>query len=398
MKLIDIWISSVKAIFNNSRRSILSIIGIVIGIAAVITVVALGQAYNEHIAKQITQNEEGEVIITVGFYPNDPAMDESNVAYFYQSDFETIETIDGVDTVSRTEPPDNILLSMTVEVNGDQVSANVRPVEGNSTDVVYGRSLTAEDNELHNKVAVIPIPLAEAMYGSAEAALGMGVKIDDEIFTIVGVKEGNRVGEDGLGDIYIDIPSTVYYDYFEYEIPYETLEVTILPGYDPEVVAADITEQLNNYGVLNTLGDYNTSDNLGNVSYNSAYKTGAIFLIGIASIALLISGVGIMNMMYTSVAERSREIGIRRAMGASANAIRLQFLIEGVTLTLLGGIVGYFVGVTLANILSRFLGLSVGVSVNVFVVAFVISVFIGVIFSVIPASKAAKKDIIDILR
>ena len=118
----------------------------------------------------------------------------------------------------------------------------------------------------------------------------------------------------------------------------------------------------------------------------------------VAGISLFIAGVGVMNMMYISVSERTKEIGIRRALGATQNSIRMQFLLEGVTLTLFGGVVGYIVGISLAYIIGSIIDIPISIEFFTVFLAISVSTGIGLIFSVMPASAAAKKDLIETLR
>jgi putative ABC transport system permease protein len=157
-----------------------------------------------------------------------------------------------------------------------------------------------------------------------------------------------------------------------------------------EMKASGSVKDLGNYEVYDTAA---LTDGIGQVLSTITY-----FISAVAGISLFIAGVGVMNMMYISVSERTKEIGIRRALGATRNAIRLQFLLEGITLTLIGGIIGYIVGMILAYVIGN--AVSIPVSVDLFTVLLAVGVSsgIGLIFSVMPASEAAKKDLIDILR
>ncbi|WP_234984610.1 ABC transporter permease [Pilibacter termitis] len=156
---------------------------------------------------------------------------------------------------------------------------------------------------------------------------------------------------------------------------------------------------LRNKGNNRLSGTYETfdmsalTDGIGNVLSMLTY-----FISAIAGISLLIAGVGVMNMMYISVAERTKEIGIRRALGAKRRDIRLQFLLEGVFLTVIGGIIGYIFGFLVALTISVFLPFQVAPDFFTLSLALGVSGFIGILFSVIPANKAANKDLIEILR
>ena len=122
------------------------------------------------------------------------------------------------------------------------------------------------------------------------------------------------------------------------------------------------------------------------------------FISAIAGISLFIAGVGVMNMMYISVSERTKEIGIRRSLGATENSIQIQFLLEGLIITTIGGIVGYLFGIGLAYLIAKLLPFGIYIDLSVILLAVGVSMFIGIIFSVMPAKAAAKKDVVEILR
>lgn len=398
MKFSVIWRSSIKAIFKNLRRSVLSMIGIVIGIAAVITIISLGLAFQEETIKNLTNGKEGEIVFEVNYLPGDPSMYESNVDAFYPSDLDLIQDVEGVKEASFPLY-EYEMVTKNVNIKGIPTPTQIKLVGEEGTDVICGRALTEEDSELHNKVVVIGSSLATELYGSPEAAIGKGLEIENQMFTIVGVIQSRSEFDIYTGFANVEIPENTFYDYFPPASWTYSIRISILPGYDPQVVAEDVLETLETSGIMRDQGDYYIYDTaVLTDSVSKQLKSLTYFLASIAGISLLIAGVGIMNMMYISVSERTKEIGIRRALGASASSIKMQFLLEGVTLTLIGGIIGYLIGILAAKAFSIILPFSVSVDIKTATLAIGISMFVGVVFSLIPASKASKKDLIDILK
>ncbi len=224
--------------------------------------------------------------------------------------------------------------------------------------------------------------------------------MDGQLFTIVGVYKGQGAESMfSMPESNILIPKNVYFDYFEKENATSMIVLTLENGFAPNEVTEDAVNLLKESGSMRNMGDYQPFDmSLLTDSVGKILRTITYFISAVAGISLFIAGVGVTNMMYISVAERTKEIGVRRALGATEKAIRMQFLLEGLTLTLIGGAIGYILGICFAYIVGAILDISVSVDLFTISLAIGVSAFIGLVFSVVPASVAAKKDLIDILR
>lgn len=197
----------------------------------------------------------------------------------------------------------------------------------------------------------------------------------------------------------ISIPEKVYERYFTNDSSSSTLVVTLENEATPATVTTDVIKRLEEKGTMKDFSEYVVFDTaLLTDGISQILGTITLFISCVTGISLLIAGVGVMNMMYISVSERTKEIGIRRALGATRNSIRLQFLLEGVTLTLVGGIIGYIIGIACAYLIGSLIDVSVSIDFFTIALAVGVSSGIGIIFSVMPASEAAKKDLIEILR
>lgn len=399
MKLYVNWRSSLKAIFKNKKRSILTMFGIVIGIAAVIAILAIGRGFERQTIQSLTQNESEEVTVTINYNPNDYAMYEAHIPFFTENDLQLLRNVDGVEKAEfqKYESED---IYQDFKIKGKNQNKSIKLVNSTHQDTYLGRDLTSFDNDTLNKVAIMDSLTAEAIYGSDQEALNQGIELAGQLYQIVGIFTGTeQTSLFALPESNIFVPKKVYKQFSPDQQDASSVQLTLARGSDPGEVTTSAINELESNGTTKDQGTYQ--------AFNSAVLTEGIgkifstityFISAVAGISLFIAGVGVMNMMYISVSERTKEIGIRRAMGATRGAIRTQFLLEGMTLTLVGGIVGYILGMILAYTVGGFMKLPITIDVSTVALAVGVSSGIGLVFSVMPASEAAKKDLIDILR
>lgn len=399
MRLYVIWRSSLKSIKNNKKRSFLTTFGIIIGIASVIAIMAIGRGFEKDTIKNFTNNETDEVEVNIQFMPDSESLYQSNAVFFQDMDLNILKTLDGVKKVSYPDN-DNNSVYKDILVKEKTEKKQIDLVNETNKEIIIGRNLSKVDNETHNKVAILDSETAKDIYGSPVNSLEKGVEVDGQLFTIVGVYKGQGAESMfSMPESNILIPKNVYFDYFEKENATSMIVLTLENGFAPNEVTEDAVNLLKESGSMRNMGDYQPFDmSLLTDSVGKILRTITYFISAVAGISLFIAGVGVMNMMYISVAERTKEIGVRRALGATEKAIRMQFLLEGLTLTLIGGAIGYILGICFAYIVGAILDISVSVDLFTISLAIGVSAFIGLVFSVVPASVAAKKDLIDILR
>ncbi|MBP1041828.1 ABC transporter permease [Vagococcus sp. BWB3-3] len=393
------WRTSLKAILKNRKRSILTMIGIVIGIASVITIMSLGRGFEKETIKSLTANEGEEVTVQVDFVPDDNNLYQSNVSLFQEADMQRLKTVGGVKDVRYPKGDDSSAYKELL-IRGKKENKQLRLVKSSNKKPTVGRDLELGDNQTHNKVVLVDSNTAEQLYNTEENALGRGLELDGQLFTIVGVFPAvELVSMFSMPESNIYVPKASYQDYFTKDEVTSSIEVILEEGATPNKVTTTVINTLEESGTMRDSGEYQVfdmaflTDGIGTVLSTLTY-----FISAIAGISLFIAGVGVMNMMYISVSERTQEIGIRRAMGATEKSIQLQFLLEGVTLTMIGGIFGYILGFILATIIGSLMDIPIAVDFFTIALALGVSTAIGLIFSVMPASAAAKKDLIDILR
>lgn len=400
--------SAFKAINNNRKRSILTMIGIIIGVSAVIAILAIGRSYERQTIESLTKSDNGKIQAQILFNPNDNSFYETNRPAFQNSDLELVRHISGVES-AEFEKQESNSISFSALVKNKNQSVEAKLVKQTNSELLVGRNLSKVDNLNRTRVAVINEELAKDLYGTSENALNRGILISGQNYVIVGVYRGMEMSEGQaqiasmFGDMssyQAQIPKKAYeYYLIKGDEASYSIVVTMKKGTRPDEVTNKVLDKLKKSGSMRQQGSYRSFDTaILSKGIGKVLSTITYFITAVAGISLFIAGVGVMNMMYISVSERTKEIGIRRALGATQRSIMIQFLIEGVLLTFTGGVIGYFIGMILAYGIGSLMKIHVTVDLFTIVVAVGVSTLIGLIFSVMPAREAAKKDLIDILR
>lgn len=391
--------SAWQAIKNNRKRSILTMIGIIIGISSVITILAIGRGFEKDTIKNLTKSDSKNVEIQLNFTPNDTSLYDTNTDFFQDADLSIIGNVEGVKKVDYSKIDEEQIYKDLI-IKGKKTNKQIKLIGSEGEKVSIGRNLTSQDSELSNKVAAIDSVTAKELFDTSEQALGKGIEIEQELFRIVGVFPGEEQDNlFSLSNINIEIPKATYHYYFKSEKNTSSLTLTLEEGVEPDKVTSKVINQLKEKGSLKHLGEYEVLDTaMLTKGIGQILSTITYFITAVAGISLFIAGVGVMNMMYISVSERTKEIGIRRALGATRKSIMLQFLLEGLILTLSGGLIGYLLGMALAYSVGSLIKVNVSLDLFTILLAVGVSSVIGLVFSVMPASEAAKKDLIDILR
>lgn len=398
MKFYVAWRTSIKALLKNRRRSALTMIGIVIGISSVITIMSLGRGFQKETVKNLTNDDSDEITVDIYFTPEDQNLIMSNMTFYQKEDLQNIAMIDGV---KKVEVPEDKLEFTSEEmiIRGKKINETITFIKEEGQEVIMGRRLSKEDYQTHQKVTAIDKKMAQALFEDEKNALGRGLELKGELFTIIGVFELPETESIFSMGVNVEVPESSYLDYFPKKASGTLIRLTIDSDATPNKVTTKVINTLKNEGTMRESGTYGVmdlsalTDGIGNILNGLTY-----FISAIAGISLFIAGVGVINMMYISVSERTKEIGIRRALGATEKSIKMQFLLEGITITLIGGVIGYLLGIVVAWFISLFLPFSISVDLFTIVLSIGISTVIGLVFSVMPASAAAKKDLIDILR
>ncbi len=409
---------SLKAIISNKGRSFLTVLGIVIGIGSVIALMSLGNGVQVYISNQIGSLGTTTLIVSNG----------GGMASAGQSGSGGGVKVGGNQTGTRNEAMGQSASSLTVtdlnllqdKTKNPDIDSVVGVVSGsgiyndqrfavtggnakifaiNSLSANTGRIFTDSDVASNNKIAVLGSVAATNLFGS-DLSLGKVISIGSDNYTIIGVL--SEVKGNSFND-----PNTIVY--VPYTAAFGSLgadrfsRITIKAKSDSVVDKAKTEIQdtlMASHGITNPkLADFSVStsaDLLSTVGNITGILTA--LLSGIAAISLLVGGIGIMNIMLVSVTERTREIGLRKAVGAKTKDILVQFLIEAIFLTLAGGIIGIGLGWALGAVAGHFVGFSAVLTKSAIFLAVGISTAVGLIFGIYPAARAAKLNPIDALR
>ena len=409
-------LASLKA---NKMRAFLTMLGIIIGISSVITITTLGSIMSKSVTD--TYDSLGATLIQIGLTQKN----DSSRNYLNYEDFITSEMIeefqkqfgDRIMSISLTDSAGNaktLFRHEQLSINMNGVSPG--SINGSMTKLLKGRYINDRDMQSFRQVCLISDKEAEKLYGK-EDPIGKTLSITYENvtydFTVVGIYEYsmtklmsamvNMTGDDWNADIYIPTSTCQLINYDGDMSAVGTYYYFSFMGAEGENVsklADDASEFFNSRY-------YKSNDTYETMSYTAEQELSMFSeIIGIVSmvisiiagISLLVGGIGVMNIMLVSVTERTREIGIRKALGATNGSIRMQFITESMIICLIGGLIGIILGLLLGNLAGIIIDTKAAPSISAIIIAVLFSTAIGVFFGFYPANKAAKYDPIEALR
>lgn len=388
---------------SNKGRSVLTMLGIIIGIASVIMIMAVGNGVKGQINDELESIGSGLIELYL-----DTTLDTTTMR-FSQDDFdyifERVEHVKGVTPVmggwgTAEGPKGNFEASVAAGNEGLQYYS------GNGGSVIKGRYFTRADAESGNRVCVIPESSAVQMFGTADV-VGLSFELTlygvTQEFTIVGIREDTATSFVNSGSsmtVNIELPLAVMGNDFYYYIE-EFSDMIIFAestDYCTEVAqnAVKLLESKYDARGEGQIIVQNISDM--SAEFDSILSIITLFISFVAAISLLVGGIGVMNIMLVSVTERTREIGIRKALGARTGSILLQFLAEAGIITLLGGIIGIILGLLGGGLLCSAVGVTARIQISTIIGATLFSSAVGIFFGIYPARKAARLSPIEALR
>jgi putative ABC transport system permease protein len=400
-EIISVALGALRA---NKLRSVLTMLGIVIGVAAVIAMIALGTGAQAAVKERISALGTTLLTVNPGQQRGMGVAIADAQAKLTVDDAKAIE--ERASAISMVEPEMNRNLQVTwgnKNANTSIVGTTANYLEVRKYKLQYGRMFTTAEDEGKQRVAVIGPAVATNMgLDTPEALLGESIRIRGILFTVVGVLESKGQGSVfGNPDDQILIPiNTARFRVLGTD---RLRSISVLAESEPKIdeAMAEIQRVLRREHRLRQ-GRPDDFQIRGATDFlNTLNETTQVFtflLSGIAAVSLVVGGIGIMNIMLVSVTERTREIGVRKALGATRRNILLQFLIEAVVLCCMGGIVGILLGATGATVMSKTAGWTTQVSPGAVGLAFAFSALVGVLFGVWPARRAASLDPIIALR
>lgn len=383
---------AIKSIWSNKMRSFLTMLGIIIGVASVIILVSIVNGYMSSVVESFSSMGVNRISVRLTNLSS-RSVDVDEMYSFYD---------EHKDLFAQMSPS----VSVSAVVKKGEDSLDYTSVGGYSEEYLdimgyeleAGRNISYADIAARNKVCVVGYYVASELFGGPQEALNQTVKVNGYAFTIVGVAE--RQDEDELEE-----GGTDDFLWMPYSIATKLSRSADITSYTFATITTDNTDTCKTE-IENYLYEVYKDEDLYDVTANSelldslneqiAMMSG--MLGGIAGISLLVAGVGVMNIMLVSVTERTREIGIRKSLGAKRGTIMQQFVIEAAVTSSIGGIIGIILGAIVTQVAGNLIGITATPTPVAVIISFSVSVGIGLIFGYMPANRAAKLNPIDALR
>lgn len=390
---------ALQSLRMNTLRSLLTMLGIIIGITSVIIISSVGQSLVSYITSELNsfgtdffQINPGNSLMSTFTGGGEP-ITTKDIEAIKNANISNVKSVTAFNVTSRVVSTKDESIRGTVYGMTPEAQELLKP------DMIYGEFFTNED--INNRVVVLGSDVSDKLFGANTDPVGESIKIGDVRFSIIGVsKSGGTLfgsfyntavnipldtltsqltGVDEIVEIDIEVSNTAYIEETMDEVEWVLRNHRKIPD-----------DQENDFRILSFTGAMKT--------FNTITNLLTLFITGISAISLLVGGVGVMNIMLVSVTERTKEIGLLKAIGAKRKDILLEFLLESSAMTTFGGIIGIVLGVTVTYFVSLAVKIPFAVSVPWIFIATAISALVGIAFGIYPARKAASLNPIDALR
>ena len=387
----------------NKLRTLLTMLGIIIGVAAVIAMVSVGMGVRSNVVSSISRLGSNMLIIMAGSSNRGGVRGAAGsiTTLTYDDAMAIKDKIKNIDYVSPTAQGSYQIVYGHENWNSSVIGVIPEYSAIQSLTMQSGIFFTERDVEVRNRVAVIGPTVATNLFNTVNP-VGKKIRVGNAPYTVIGLlaSKGQSTGGQDQDDVVL-IPLTTAQERLMGITYVRTINVQVSSQDKMDEVQANIEKLLRQRHRIRegNEDDFNVRNMTSLMETMTQTTTMITLLLGsIAGISLVVGGIGIMNIMMVSVTERTREIGIRKAIGATYNSIMLQFLIESTMISILGGIIGIFIGVGAAMSISKFGNFTTVISSASIIASFGFSLFVGIVFGMLPARKAAKLDPIDALR
>jgi putative ABC transport system permease protein len=387
------------SIISNKMRSFLTMLGIIIGISSVIAIVSLGQGGQNSINDQINKIGAANLNITI-----DPTQANSS-DYFTLQDIKNLkDRVNNIRFISPTAAKRATVLSPLKSKTAILFGGNEDLADINSYNIIDGRFFNSNDVNSGKQVAVLDESTAKDLFGYSSpvgSTITLSTNSIHKTVTIIGIIASSSLfgGAGSRAPSFIYVPINIIESLYSSDFNMDTL--SIMATAKDDVTSAGnsalhvLEEKHNNKGrsVYAATSVISETSQITNVL--TIFTT---FISAVAAISLLVGGIGVMNIMLVSVTERTREIGLRKSIGATTNDILIQFLTESLIISLFGGFIGMVLGIGIASLVGYFINIVPALSIASIIVAIIFSSAVGIFFGIYPARKAALLDPIDALR
>ncbi|AKM81314.1 MAG: ABC-type antimicrobial peptide transport system, permease component [Candidatus Pacebacteria bacterium GW2011_GWF2_38_9] len=393
MEFFELFILAINALRTNIVRTILTMLGVIIGIASVIIIMSLGNGATQSIVGEISSFGANILTIQAGRNTRGPGGGGgSTVDTLIEDDVEALALLPNVNSAAGL-----ISTNKQITYDGNVFQTSITGVEEtymniHELNLSQGSFISSSQVATRSKVVVLGDGLVEDIFGEDAQVVGESIRIDGKSFRIIGVITDSSSALAPISTVQKVILSQNYYN---------SIEVLVSDSDSVTQVEEAVTNTLLLRHEIKNSNDADFSIRSAQEmidSISSVTGTLSAMLSGIAAISLVVGGIGIMNIMLVTVTERTREIGLLKAIGAKQKDILWQFLIEAVVVTLMGGLIGLLLGIIITFIATKFLSIPFVVSIASILLAIGVSTAVGIVFGYYPAKKAAKLQPIDALR
>ncbi len=405
MKLIEAFKLALQSLWGNKLRSILTLIGVVMGVASVIMVITLVNGANRYVSTKLSGY--GADVFTITRMPSVIFSAEEYLKY-QKRKIVRIEDYDAIKQACTQCIEVGALLQKSTNVVANGHSSNNTSVRGytwtmlslNNIDIAIGRGFTPADEDHATKNVIVGYDIVDNLLGDGDP-IGREIRVDGIPYTIIGVgdRQGKTLGQSQ--DNWVAVPITTYQQIYGYN---DSVDIYARTGGNAQTMEraedeARVLMRTRRHNAPGTPDDFDleTNDTFLDI-WKQISSLFAWVVLGLASIALVVGGVVIMNIMLVSVTERTREIGVRKALGAKQRDVLMQFLIESASLALVGGAIGVMGGILVGKIITLVVGFPTAVPLWAIFLGLFLAGAVGIFFGVYPASKAARLDPVAALR
>ncbi len=391
MNLKQSFMLAVKSLSSSKLRAILTMLGIIIGVAAVIVIVSLVNGVTGDLINEFEKMGATTLNVSIMGRGGNRSVSIDDMQNLVDDNPKHIKSMTPVINISgATAKNGSVNVTPTTLSGVNEYYLNIKGKE-----ILYGRNIEYGDHEYRLRNCVIGTYIANELFGTKEA-LGETVKINGINFNVVGVLTESGDSKEASGDDIILVP---------YTMAQKISGGFTMGTYTFNAVSKEVSNEaqaiIEKYllGVFSTENAYRVSNMSQMIdTVNEITDSMSVMLACIAAVSLLVGGIGIMNIMLVSVTERTREIGIRKALGATPWDIMSQFVVEAITTSCIGGMIGILLGIVGSYIGSSILDVGVSISITAIAISFTVSALIGISFGYFPAKKASKLNPIDALR
>ncbi|MCL4360366.1 ABC transporter permease [Patescibacteria group bacterium] len=402
MDIQELILSAIQALRTNLSRTLLTMLGIIIGISSVILIFSIGQGAVAYVTHELSSfgtnffqiNPGTSAIGSISGGANSLTLDDVD-AIRNDTSLTNIESVGAFAMVSAVVSANDTDKTLLIYGMTPEILEMLKP------EPVDGRFITADDNENMQRVAVIGDKVTETFFGKDADPVGQKIKIDKRTFKIIGIARSGSVLFGSFFDNTVFIPLNVALHEIEGNVRINEIDISVKDTNLINDTMESVTTLLRDRHNLKPTDENDfimssATDAISTIQTITNLLT--LMVAAISAISLIVGGVGVMNIMLVSVTERTREIGLLKAIGALERDILMQFLIESMVMTGIGGILGILLGITFAFVVTLIVGIPLVIVPEAIVAAVLVSMTVGVVFGLYPARRAARLSPIDALR